>query len=222
MIKRKALIDDGCNPELVRGAEFDGIMEIPIIKAPKEIIIPSGIIPFSQIHKATDFNNAIGFYEMDVNFGILLQQPEIFVNSFLKFKALITPDCSLYRDAPLAVQIINTYRNRAIGRYYQSNGAYVIPQIRWGSEETYTTKVLPEKIAFLGVEKNSIVAIGTYGCIRGKENKYYFSAGLEAMLESLTPKVVLVYGPMPETVFGIFQKYTNFYQYDDWTTARHK
>ncbi len=109
---------------------------------------------------------------------------------------------------------------RVIGAFAAT--AFTRPVRPEGSEETYTTKVLPEKIAFLGVEKNSIVAIGTYGCIRGKENKYYFSAGLEAMLESLTPKVVLVYGPMPETVFGIFQKYTNFYQYDDWTTARHK
>lgn len=35
-------------------------------------------------------------------------------------------DCSLYCDAPLAVQIANVYRNRAIGYYYQSKGAYVI------------------------------------------------------------------------------------------------
>jgi hypothetical protein len=30
---------------------------------------------------------------------------------------------------------------------------YIIPQVRWGSEETYTKKVLPEKVAFWGIEK---------------------------------------------------------------------
>ena len=51
MIKKskKATIDDGCNPELVAGAKFDGIMKIPVIEKPSRIIIPSGITPFSKI-----------------------------------------------------------------------------------------------------------------------------------------------------------------------------
>lgn len=40
---RKAVIDDGMNPELVRGADFDGYNGIPIIKKPDEIIIPKCI-----------------------------------------------------------------------------------------------------------------------------------------------------------------------------------
>ena len=39
-VRNAALLSDGCNPELVKGAEFDGIFEIPIIKKPKKIIIP--------------------------------------------------------------------------------------------------------------------------------------------------------------------------------------
>ena len=66
---------------------------------------------------------------------------------------------------------MNVYRNRAIGSYYQRRGSFVIPQIRWGNDLTYTTRVLPERVAFLGVEKHSIVAIGTYGCIQSKEDK---------------------------------------------------
>ena len=48
MVKRKANLDDGCNPELVAGAVFDGELEIPVIHAPAEIVIPSGITPFSK------------------------------------------------------------------------------------------------------------------------------------------------------------------------------
>mgnify|MGYP004502288109 CR=1 FL=1 len=32
--KRKATIDDGMNPELVKGADFDGYLGIPMIKKP--------------------------------------------------------------------------------------------------------------------------------------------------------------------------------------------
>ncbi len=215
--KRKAIIDDGMSPELVKGAEFDGIFEIPIIKAPSHILIPEGITPFGARNRATNFKEAIGFNEMDVNFAEVLIHPEDFIEDFKRYSALISPDCSLYRDAPLTVQLANVYRNRAIGVYYQQRGMYVIPQIRWGSEETYTTKVLPDKIAFLGVEKHSIVAIGTYGCTGSKENKMHFKAGLKAMLETLEPEVVLVYGPMSDKIFSDFLHLTRFIQFTDWT-----
>ena len=221
MRKIKANLDDGCNPELVAGATFALPLGIPIIKAPPQIIIPEGITPFSVRNRAPSFNEAIGFYEKDINFAEVLRSPQNYIDDFGRFKALISPDCSLYRDAPPAVQLTNVYRNRAIGSYYQRRGQYVIPQIRWGIEYTYTTKYFPEKIAFLGVEKHSIVAIGTYGCFDGKENKYYFSAGLEAMLETLEPQVVLVYGSMPEKVFRKYMNYAKFVQYSDWTTRMH-
>lgn len=47
-IKRKANLDDGCNPELVQGARFDGLLEIPVISAPSSITIPTG---FTPLHK---------------------------------------------------------------------------------------------------------------------------------------------------------------------------
>ncbi len=221
MRRIKANLDDGCNPELVAGATFALPLSIPIIKAPPQIIIPEGITPFSVRHRAPSFNEAIGFYEKDINFAEVLRSPQDYIDDFGRFKALISPDCSLYRDAPLAVQLANIYRSRAIGSYYQRRGQYVIPQIRWGNEYTYTTKYFPEKIAFLGAEKHSIVAIGTYGCFDGRENKYYFSAGLEAMMETLEPQVVLVYGSMPEKVFGQYMNYAKFVQYPDWTTRMH-
>ncbi len=201
----------------IGGAAFDGILEIPIVKAQKHIYIPDGITPFSARYRATNYKEALGFYEMDVNFAEVLINPEAYIDDFARYSALITPDCSLYRDAPLAVQIANVYRNRAIGAYYQRQGLYVIPQVRWGSEDTYTTKVLPEKIAFLGVEKHSIVAIGTYGYTSSKENKEHFRASLLAMLEELEPQVVLVYGPMSDKIFSGLHHLTRFIQFTDWT-----
>lgn len=228
-IKRKAIIDDGMNPELVRGATFDGYLGIPLIKKPKEFFIPSDIVPFTKRDRVDDPSIATGFYEMDTEFADVLISPEDYIDEFCKqplitpesIHPLITPDCSLYRDAPLAVQISNVYRNRAIGYYYQSHGAYVIPQIRWGNALTYTTQVLPEKVAFLGVEKHSIVAIGTYGCCKTKDDKYHFEAGLEAMLDTLEPEIVLVYGSMNDKIFGKYLNHTRFVPYTDWITRMH-
>ena len=140
----------------------------------------------------------------------------------LRFPAVVTPDNSLYRDAPLLVQMANLYRNRAIGHYLQKQGAYVITNVRWGDERSYTTEVLPEKFAFLGAPKKSIVSVGTYGCIQGKENKFYFRKGLEAMLDELMPEVVLVYGRMPDSIFCGLKHKTNFVNYPDWISKVRK
>lgn len=220
-MKNKITLDDGCNPELVAGAKFDGVLEIPIIEKPSHFIIPSIIVPFSERHRVSDPNAAIGFYEMDNKFGDLLRNPDLYLEDLKRFAAVISPDCSLYRDAPLSVQITNTYKNRAIGSHYQRKGLYVIPQVRWGSDATYTTKLLPERVAFLGIEKHSIVAIGTYGCIQHTEDKYHFKAGLDAMLKALEPEIVLVYGSMPNSVFGDYLNSSHFIQYDNWTKLQH-
>ncbi len=226
MSKRKAIIDDGMNPELVIGADFDGYMGIPVIQKPKQFIIPKDIVPFTKRNCINGSDIAVGFYEMDNEFSKILIQPDLYINEFNQrifvtpesLKFFISPDCSLYRNAPLAVQIANIYRNRAIGYYFQKHGAYVIPQVRWGNELTYTEQKLPEKVAFLGVEKNSIVAIGTYGCFKTRDDKYHFEAGLSAMLETLEPAIVLVYGSMNETVFGQYLKSAKFIKFSDWIT----
>ena len=81
--KRKAVIDDGMNPELVNGADFDGYYGIPVIKKPEEIIIPKNIVPFSKLGKADTFDDAIATYEMDQEFSDLLIHPDNHVEVFL-------------------------------------------------------------------------------------------------------------------------------------------
>ncbi len=216
---RKATLDDGMNPELLLGAYYDGMLQIPSIEAPKHIFIPKEITPYSnRKYDQTPEQNAIGFYEMDENFSEILINPDDTLNELRMFGAFITPDCSLYRNGPLAAQITNLYRNRVIGYRAQRKGLNVIVQVRWGNEYTYTTKYFPEKIAFLGAPKNSLIAIGPYGCIKTKDDKYHFQAGLESMLIELTPTDVLVYGAMPNNIFGCYTRVTRFHQYDDWLT----
>lgn len=220
---RKNIFDEGFNLELVETAFFDGALEIPKIDPPEEIIIPPNMIPYSKRDRSKDFSECLVFYEHDINFADVVRKPEDFVDDILRFPAVVTPDNSLYRDTPLLVQMLNVYRNRAIGHFFQKQGAYVITNVRWGDERSYTKDVLPEKFAFLGAPKKSVVSVGTYGCVQSKENKYYFREGLEAMLYELTPEVVLVYGSMPKKIFSadIMSK-TNFVHYPDWISQVRK
>ena len=215
----KIIIDDGFNPEFVETAFFDGILEIPIIEAPKKIVIPSAVIPFSLRGRSTNFSEFPVFYEYDINFADILRNPSPFVEELKCFPGIVTLDNSLYIDSPLTVQIANVYRSRAIGHYFQKKGFYVIPNVRWGDERSFTTCVLPEKFAFLGLPKHSIVSIGTYGCSKSKEEKIMFKNGLIAMLEELQPEVVLVYGSMPKDIFSGLENSTMLVNYPDWTSS---
>lgn len=221
--KEKAILDDGCNPELVQGVHWDGFLEIPTITKPSYFLTPKMIVPFSQRNRCGNPKDCmICFNEMDFRWSEILIQPEAFIDDLQRFAGIISPDCSLYRNAPLAVQITNLYRNRAVGAYFQRQCCYVVPQIRCGSIETFSTRIFPEPIAFLGVEKHSIVAIGTYGCIQTKEDKKVFKAGLQAMLDYLCPEIVLVYGSMPKSIFNDFINSTRFIQYPDWISYKHR
>lgn len=215
---KETLVDEGFRVSLVETAFFDGKFEIPHIDAPQNILIPAGMVPFSLRERSYDYNDFVCFYEHDINFREILTDTENYVEDLKRFPGVITPDCSLYIDAPLCVQIVDIYLNRAVGHYLQKQGIYVIPNIRWGDERTYTSNELGEKVAFQGVDKHSIVSVGTYGQIKSAESKRYFREGLEAMLDELEPKVVLVYGSMPDSIFGKVKDRTRFVQYLDWTT----
>lgn len=218
--KVENLVDEGFRISLVETAFFDGVFEIPHIDGPKEIIIPTGMVPFSQRERSYNYEDFVCFYENDINFREILTKTEDYVEDLKRFPGIVTPDCSLYIDAPLCVQIADIYLNRAVGFYLSQQGIYTIPNIRWGDERTYTTEVFSEKVAFLGVDKHSVVSIGTYGQIRGKEDKHYFREGLIAMLDELEPEVVLVYGPMPDSIFKKVKDRARFHNYPDWITRK--
>ena len=218
MTATKTTMDDGFNPELVEGARFDGVFEIPCIEEPREVVIPEGFTPFTKRHRAPTDREALSFFEFDSKFADVLIAPELFIETVRNFLVFVPPDNSLYRDQPLTTQIGNVYRSRAIGFYYQKRGANVYPLVRWGDERTYTDEILPEPVSFMVVPKGSVVVISTYGCIRGSENKRHFQAGVECMVDFLRPQLVLVHGAMQKNVFAHVLSKSEFIQFPDWIT----
>ena len=94
--KVENLVDEGFRIDLVETAFFDGKFEIPHIDAPKKIIIPKGMIPFSIRERSTDKSDFICFYEHDKNFREILTDTEDFVDDLKRYPGVISPDCSLY------------------------------------------------------------------------------------------------------------------------------
>ena len=182
------LFYDGFNSKLIETAFYESFIEIPILEAPKEIIIPKVAIPFSKRSAITNPSvEMLVFYEQDPEFRGFVSIPQNYIEELKNIQIISTPDCSLYRDMPLWEQIANIGVSRSVGYYLQQQGKYVIPNVRWGDERTYSKELFGFAPAFAGIPKNSIISIGTYGCCKSKEDKYYLDAGLDGMLTEESP-----------------------------------
>jgi hypothetical protein len=178
---------------LVKDAYFSPKYDFPLLKRTEHK--PATATPFDKATKTTKLNNWIYFYIHDKQFERVWHNPKQYLALFKRFAGVIAPDFSLYREIPLAMQIWNTYRNRAVAYWLQSNGVDVIPNIRWGDERTYS-------FAFEGIEQGGTVAVSTNGCIRKKLDRYFFAKGLAEMVKSLKPNTIINYSYTPaEVVF---------------------
>ena len=179
---------------LVEHADYDGYFELPIIRTSDKT--PNKVVTFSKAMCKTwkDFDCWVVFYEHDKNFERLWNNPKKYLDKLKKFKGVISPDFSLYRNMPLVMQLWNTYRGRALAVWLQNNGIEVIPNVRFGDERTFS-------FCFDGVEENKTVAVSTHGCIKRKEDKIFFQIGLARMVQRLSPKTIIVYGRAPDSIF---------------------
>ncbi len=106
---------------LVENAEYDGYFEFPKLKTSDAL--PEKVITFSKAMSKTwqDFDFWVVFYEHDEKFERFWNNPKQYLDKLKKFKGVISPDFSLYRNMPLCMQIWNTYRSRALAAWLQNN-----------------------------------------------------------------------------------------------------
>ncbi len=184
---------------LVQNANYDGYIELPVIKTSDDL--PKKIVTFSKAMRKTysDFDAWVAFYEYDRFFERFWNNPKRYLTKLKKFKGVISPDFSLYRNMPLVMQMWNTYKGRALAVWLQDNGIEIIPNVRTADERTYS-------FAFCGIEKNKTVAIGTHGCIKTSEDRQYFKRGLAELVETLSPKNIIVYGSAPDSIFKTYKE----------------
>ncbi|MBE6743105.1 MAG: DUF4417 domain-containing protein [Ruminococcaceae bacterium] len=112
-----------------------------------------------------------------------------------RYRAVLTPDFSVYREMAPVMQLYNTFRNRWCGAYFASKGIRVIPSISWGDENTFD-------FCFEGVSKGSVVAVSTYMVSEHNnrsDQKEFFLKGYNELLRRIEPEKIICYNePFPE------------------------
>lgn len=149
------------------------------------------------------------FYYDDFKFIAAWREPDKYIEKLRRFKAVISPDFSLYTDFPRALQILSCYRRQWCGAYWQSLGIDVIPDVVWGDEESFS-------YCFEGIPRHSVVATSSVGVSNdtewnGKEGER-FRAGYNEMLKRLEPTKILYYGTMVDGLEGDIIRIPSFYE----------
>lgn len=212
--------DDGVDDYLIDGATLLGEESIPELLEEENIEIPSNLISVQKMNTAKNKRSYVHFFVHDQYFRRILKHTSKYIGAFQAFDGVISPDPSFKIGKGRWFCVRSVWISRAIGYYLQTQGIKVIPNIRWGDETTYS-------FCFLGVPKRSIVAISTVGAIKKDKNtsnalRAIFKNGLKEMLKRLEPTDVIVYGQMPQDIFGEFKNICKFHQYPSETQLSHR
>lgn len=170
-----------------------GIPTLPLVD-----IVPDKLVAYNDRYACDNATagSAVHFFLDDYRFETLWSKPERPVSRLQKVGISLTPDFSLWREMPLAMQLWQVYRSRWCGCWMQLHGIPAIPTLSWSTKESYD-------FCFAGVPKGSVVAISTVG-VRDDDAKLNFACGVVEFLDRLQPSAVLCYGRLDETQLSYF------------------
>lgn len=137
------------------------------------------------------FQRMVHFFLYDHKFEDIWEDPEKRVDVLKKYRAVLTPDFSMYLEMHPMLQLYNTFRNRWVGAYLAEQGITVVPTANWGDEPTF-------EFCFEGIAKGSAVAVSTYMATEHdnrKDQKEWFLKGYNEMLRRIEPEVIICYHP---------------------------
>lgn len=136
-----------------------GKLQIPIIPKFQE---KSGdfddllLIGFDKTHLEDQehLDRMVHFFLYDYRFERVWKKPDNDIEKLSRYRAVLSPDFSMYLEMAPVMQLYNVFRNRWCGAYWASKGIRVIPTVNWGDESTFD-------FCFEGIEKGSVVAVST-------------------------------------------------------------
>ena len=180
------------NPMFLRNQfKGDGIFDIPLLQTDEIDLEEIELIGYDKLCD-NKTEAIVHFFMDDYKFEAMWKDPEPRIERLKKYKAVLTPDFSMYTEMPLSIKVYNTFRSRWCGAYLQTKGIKVIPTVSWGEPNTFW-------FCFDGIPKGSIVAVSTIGV---RKEKSLFMQGYEEMMRKIKPKAVICYGEPFEEIKG--------------------
>ncbi|MDR0991260.1 MAG: DUF4417 domain-containing protein [Propionibacteriaceae bacterium] len=168
------------------GYPWGGRYDLPVIRRQQVSLDNLNLIRFSSIVKeeTKNLDATVHFFEPDERFDEVWNDPDAYLGELGQYRQVLSPDFSLYSDRPLAEQIMNTFRSRWCGWYWQSNGLTVIPTVSWSTIRSF-------EFCFDGLPTGEVLAVSTVG---NRDAEVPFMEGYRYMHKRLDPQAVICYG----------------------------
>lgn len=178
------------------GKEHFKIPVIPKLKPQAGDFEDLRLIGFDKtnLENTNHLNRMVHFFLYDYKFERVWKNPETDIEKLKRYRAVLSPDFSMYTEMAPVMQLYNTFRNRWCGAYFASKGIRVIPTVSWGNENTFD-------FCFEGIKKGSVVAVSTYMVSEHdnvKDQKGFFLKGYNEMLRRIEPDKICYNEPFPE------------------------
>jgi hypothetical protein len=116
----------------------------------------------------------------------IYNNPYRYLEKLGRYRAVFSPDFSIYKDMDFHDVLDSVYKNRYVGAAWQSKGVRVIPSVGWCTQKW-------DDICFAGLRENGIVAISTLG-VNNCECKTEFLRGYNELLRRKSPKSIVCLG----------------------------
>lgn len=151
--------------------------------------IPESLMGFNYClsDKGNGFNNTIHFYLDDYQFERLWNQPDKYIPILARYRSCLTPDFSLFRDTPLAIQIYSVFKSRLLGYLMEQQGIKVIPTLQWADYKSH-------EWVFDGLPQHKVYSVSTVGVERDKPAYLLWKIGMKEALRHVKPSHLIVYG----------------------------
>lgn len=161
-----------------------GMFKLPLIKKQAVSLENASLIGYDKINQSKHTEGIVHFFLDDYRFESVYKSTDDKIEALKRFKAVLSPDFSMFTEMPLALQMYNCFRNRWTGAYLQEQGVTVIPTVRWGDLASFN-------FCFDGIERGSIVAVSTLGV---RNEKSHFMLGYDEMRRRIKPSKIICYG----------------------------
>ena len=147
----------------------------------------------------------VQFFIDDYLFERAWHDPPRYALFLRQFRAVLTPDFSMFTDYPKAIQVYNHWRKHQLGAYWQRVGMTVVPTIGWIDRDSYSW-------CFDGEPVGGTVAVSSVGTQKNKDAKRMFLDGYNEMLARLNPSKIIFFGDVPEECEGNIEHHAPYYE----------
>lgn len=172
--------------DLCQHVGFTSMWQMPKVKG-VNISAPADIFAFYRLDNKPRPGIWAHCYTNDPRLLPFIHDPYRMANRISHYDGVLGLDLSIKPEMPLPIQMAVSFYNKLIMAFWQHCGINVVQNVVWGGPSSFD-------FCFDGYAQHATVAVNSTGIGRDRRSDYLWHCGYQAMLERLSPTLIIRYG----------------------------